>query len=301
MELIRKHPINGLYALGPELGRSGFSAVYLATDDSGKLYAVKTEQRNRQNALSQEFEIYTKIRKDAERQKGYPVGMPRMFHFDGNFHGHRVLVMECLGKSIADRLSERRAPFSIKSVLMIGTQGVSRLEYLHGIGVIHRDIKPDNLLTGVGERRDRISLSDFGLACGYTDRRGRHLSDSSHIRFCGTFRYASLQAHKRTRQSRRSDVESLAYTIVYLAKKKLPWMSKGKKDRRDSEKEVRRIKASISARELCIGLPSAFTDFVKSARGLRYDQKPDYEQLRNILAREVRKRGDRNDGQFDWF
>ena len=301
MELIRKHPINGVYTLGLELGRGGFSVVYSATGDSGKRYAVKTEQRNMHKTLIQEFEIYMKIDKDAEKENSYPVGMPRMYHYEDNLHGHRVLVMEFLGKSLKDRISERRAPLSIKSVLMIGIQAVSRLEYLHGIGVIHRDIKPDNLLTGVGEQRDRIYLSDFGLACEYIDRRGRHVSNSSHVRFCGTCAYASLQAHNRTRQSRRSDIESLSYTLVYLAKKRLPWMSGEKKDRKNYKTEVEMIKESVSSKRICKGLPSAFSDFLKYAKGLGYGQKPNYEYLRRILDAELKKRGERNDGRFDWI
>lgn len=94
--------------------------------------------------------------------------------------------------------------------------------------ILHRDIKPENILTG-RDNDSNLYLVDFGISKFYRDKKGRHMYNKMRFyisNFCdkkpflGTSRYASLNAHKGHELSRRDDIESLGYVLVYLLKGK---------------------------------------------------------------------------------
>jgi serine/threonine protein kinase len=77
-----------------------------------------------------------------------------------------VLAMELLGKSLHDLLkSNWYGLFRLRTVMMLADQVLEILEFLHTQFIIHRDIKPGNLVLGTGENCNKVYLIDFGLAC----------------------------------------------------------------------------------------------------------------------------------------
>lgn len=124
-----------------------------------------------------------------------------------------------------------------------------------------------------------LFLIDFGLAQLF-----RNPATYLHIPFTkehsvvGTLPFASINSQQGKSQSRRDDLESLAYTIIYSALGDLPWMSNSKKE------VVLRKKKSITAEKLCKGLPAPFCKFVTYVRSLGFDERPDYQLLHSILS-----------------
>jgi serine/threonine protein kinase len=135
---------------------------------------------------------------------------------------------------------------------------------------------------GIGKSSNQVFLIDFGLAQLFRDpvTRSVQTNGSSVI---GTIRYSSINCHLGLTPSRRDDLESLAYVIVYLAKGSLPWQGIVVKPGQIHEDEVLRVKQATTVKALCAGLPRRFLEFVEYIRCLGFRDKPDYKYLRSIL------------------
>ena len=139
-------------------------------------------------------------------------------------HQFHVMVMDLLGPSLEDLFQSCKRNFDLKTVLMIATQLIRRIEKVHEERIIHRDIKPDNfLIGGTDATRDNIYIIDFGLAKCYKNSEGEHIPYKDGKNLTGTARYASIATHKGIEQSRRDDLETIGHVLLYLIKGQLPW------------------------------------------------------------------------------
>uniref|UniRef100_A0A8C5L5S7 non-specific serine/threonine protein kinase n=1 Tax=Jaculus jaculus TaxID=51337 RepID=A0A8C5L5S7_JACJA len=179
--------------------------------------------------------------------------------------------MDLLGPSLEDLFNFCSRRFTMKTVGMLADQMISRIEYVHTKNFIHRDIKPDNFLMGIGRRCNKLFLIDFGLAKKYRDYRTRqHIPYREGKNLTGTAGYASINTHFGIEQSLRDDMESLGYQGLKAATKK-------QKYEKISEK------MSTPVEVLCKGFPAEFAMYLNYCRGLRFDEAPDYMYLRQLF------------------
>ena len=134
------------------------------------------------------------------------------------------MVMDLMGPSLEDLYKFCGGRFSLKTTLMVGYSMLGTIQRLLGKNYVHRDIKPENFLMGLGKKSHMVHIIDFGLAKRYRDSKThQHIQYKENKNLTGTARYASVNAHLGIEQSRRDDLESIGYVLVYLANVSLPW------------------------------------------------------------------------------
>eukprot|EP00889_Picochlorum_renovo_P001270 jgi/Picre1/28300/NNA_003706.t1 len=153
-------------------------------------------------------------------------GIPKV-HYKGRQGDYYIIVMDMLGPSLWDVWNTQGQQMSQEMVACIAVEAIAILERLHQKGFVHGDVKPENFLLGAPgtTNEKKLWLVDLGLATRWRDLLcGTHVEyDQRPDVFRGTVRYASVHAHLGRTASRRDDLESLAYTLLFLLRGRLPW------------------------------------------------------------------------------
>lgn len=212
-----------------------------------------------------------------------------------------MLVLDLLGPSLEDLFNFCSRKFSLKTVLMLADQMINRVEYVHSKSFLHRDIKPDNFLMGLGRRANQVYIIDFGLAKKYRDPVShQHIPYRENKNLTGTARYASINTHLGIEQSRRDDLESLGYVLMYFLRGSLPWQGLKAGTKKQKYEKISEKKISTSIEALCKSYPSEFASYFHYCRSLRFDDKPDYAYLKRIFRDLFIREGFQFDYVFDW-
>lgn len=142
----------------------------------------------------------------------------------------------------------------------------------------------DNFLMGIGRHCNKLFLIDFGLAKKYRDIRSRiHIAYREDKNLTGTARYASINAHLGIEQSRRDDLESLGYVMMYFNRGSLPWQGLKATTKKQKYERISEKKMSTPIEVLCKGFPAEFAMYLNYCRTLRFDESPDYMYLRQLF------------------
>ena len=219
----------------------------------------------------------------------------------GQNQEYNMLIMELLGPSLEKLFQLNNKQFSLKTTCMIGIQMLDRIEYIHSRKVIHRDIKPDNFTIGKGNKSHIIYILDFGLAKKYWSTTHKsHIPFTTGKRLTGTARYASINALSGFEQSRRDDLESIAYILLYFLRGSLPWQGLKINNREDRYKKICEKKKNTSSKDLCKGFPNELETFVRYVRNIEFTEVPDYDYLRDLLKTILKREDTCIDFYFDW-
>ncbi|XP_014096406.1 casein kinase I [Bactrocera oleae] len=286
--------VGGKYRIIRKIGSGSFGDIYLGMSiQSGEEVAVKMESANaRHPQLLYEAKLY--------RILSGGVGIPRI-RYHGKEKNFNTLVMDLLGPSLEDLFNFCTRHFTIKTVLMLVDQMIGRLEYIHLKCFIHRDIKPDNFLMGIGRHCNKLFLIDFGLAKKYRDPVSRtHIQYREDKNLTGTARYASINAHLGIEQSRRDDMESLGYVMMYFNRGVLPWQGMKATNKQQKYEKISEKKMSTPIETLCKGFPAEFAMYINYCRSLRFEEQPDYMYLRQLFRILFRTLNHHYDYVYDW-
>ena len=282
------------YKLKKKIGEGSFGKIYIASNmESKKEFAVKLENIDSSSRSLLETEAYI-----LKHLKAF--GLPEIILYGCNSE-YNILIMELLGQSLENLFQSQNKSFSIKTACMLGIQMVDRIEYIHSRKIIHRDIKPDNFVMGRGSKSHIVYILDFGLSKKYWSSSHKcHIPFITGKKLTGTARYASINALSGYEQSRRDDLESIAYIIMYFIRGSLPWQGLKVNNKDERYKKIGEKKRDTSAKDLCSGFPFEFETFVSYTRNLEFTEVPDYNYLRNLLKNIIKKSGSTIDFFYDW-
>lgn len=288
--------IGNRYVVLESIGSGAFGKIYRGASlagDGAPDVAVKVEPRGAAHPqLKFEASVYQSL-------VGVP-GVPRMHYFTTVLE-HNVMVLDLMGPSLEELFNYCGRRFTLKTVLMLADQMVQRVEYVHYKHYLHRDIKPDNFVVGTGEHARHVYLIDFGLAKRFRDPHTLfHNPYADGKALTGTARYASLNTHMGIAQSRRDDLESLGYVLVYFLRGRLPWQGQTAQTKEEKYAKILAKKRATTIEELCGDLPAEFQLYFKYVRSLQFDERPDYAYLRKILRNVFVRRGYSQDDMYDW-
>ena len=264
-----------------------FGEIYLVKNEKDNKYYTMKAEKNDSNIKILEQEGYNLF-----ILKG--LGIPQLVSY-GKIKNYDILIQELLGKSLNELFIENNFQFSMNDICLISIQLIDRVEWVHSKTLIHRDIKPENFLLG-SNNPNIIYLTGFGLCTKYcSSKSGKHIMPGFRGTFSGTIKYSSANAQRGNQLSRRDDLESLGYTILYFMKGGLPWMNLNQNiNEKEAYIKIYSMKKFMPVERLCKGAPSEMQDYFRYIRQLKFKEEPNYDYLRNLFVNLLKKNGIEN-------
>jgi len=285
--------IFGKYQIIKLIWKGPFSSVYIGKYLTEKKYvAIKIQNKNA-NLSQLEKEAYYQF-----LLKG--PGIPKVLSF-GRCGNNHILVETLLGKTLKQLFDLNKNPQSkMKDMCMAAIQIMDRIKYIHSKNIIHQDIKPENFLVG-NPNTSLIYIVDFGLSKKYrSSRTNKHIKFSKNKPFNGTFNFASINSMKGIEMTRRDDLESIGYMLIYLIKGKLPWSEYLNKELGERFEIIFNIKRNISNEVLCKDLPSEICEYMNYVKALKFDEEPNYNELKKLFISILDSMNEKYDLKFSW-
>ena len=287
--------IDKKYQIKRKIGAGSFGTIYEGEDTENKeKVAFKIESKKGNGPqLNYESKLYMLF--------SGGVNVPRLKYYSED-KKNNIMVMELMGKSLEDLHIECKERMSLKTVLMLADQMITSVEYLHTKNFIHRDIKPDNFVMGLGNKSNQVFIIDFGLCKKYRDpNTHEHIPFTDGKDLTGTARYASINSLKGCEVSRRDDMEALLYVWVYLLKGSLPWMGLDAKDKKAKYRRICETKEKTKPEDLCSGLPSEFARYLTLVKKLKFTEEPEYSVYRSMFRKLFLRMKYKYDYKYDWL
>lgn len=260
-----------------------------------KCFAIKMMGGDSKKYAEIECHIYRLVEKQRFTSGFIKVSiLPPQYYEYGEHMQYKYIVMELIGEDL-EVLKEKSEgkKLSVKTSLMVGLQAVDRLEALHQIGFVHRDVKPDNMAVGLREQEKLVYLFDFGLA----KKIGSEMPKEEKGRVIGTIGFMSCRCHEGIDQGPADDIESLVYTLLYLMEGTLPWLKLQIRHQSDIGK-VNAMKKSLShSMFLNAKIPPELFEILKE---IRSNRKVDYLRVKYLLLESLKRIKEQNDFLFDW-
>ncbi len=268
--------INKKYRLIEKIGCGSFGSIYKAENIRTKeLVAIKIESiRSDTKLLKNESIIYQYL----SNIKGIP--SIKWYGKDSNYY---YMVINLLGDSF-DTLKRNKHVFSLNLTLQIGIKLITLLKTIHDLGLVHRDIKPDNFLLGPKNDSKQIYLIDFGFCKSFMNG-NKHIEMKYTNSLIGSQTYASINAHDFKELSRRDDLESLGYLLLYFYLGTLKWQDIGSLNNSQNVNNViKQMKINLLED---ITIPNILLDYMKYIRSLDFDETPNYDKMIDAFTKEI--------------
>jgi serine/threonine protein kinase len=267
------------YKVIDKLTNGSFGTIYKAENiRTHEFVAIKLELKNgNSKSLKNEAKIYQYL--------GKTDGFPQLKWF-GSTEDITYLVIDLLGNSLS-KMIHVYTRLSLKTSLNLGVQIIKLVQTLHDKCLLHRDIKPENLLFGLGKSTNKLHLVDFGFTKRY-NYDGKHIEETHIKKIIGSPTFVSLNVHNGIEPSRRDDLESCIYVILYMLYGDLEWLNA------KNNTNMKLLKSDLTK------MPQFIQSMLKYVRGLSFSETPNYDGLIYMLVSTYETNGFINDGNFEW-
>lgn len=260
--------IGNKYELVKKINRGSFGTLYQGKNiRTGEFVAIKVEKRseNSTNTLKYEANVYNYL-KNID-------GFIKLRWF-GTDEKYNFLVIDLLGNSLKNESVRNIVKNNLEIVCNFGKKIITKLMFLHENKIIHRDLKPDNILLNLNNSFDDIFLIDFSFCKKYINSNGEHILKNKINKLIGSVNYVSLNVHNLIEPSRRDDLESIVYILIYLYFGNLDWEYSMRIN------DIYEMKQNIINNE---NIPKCFRNIIAYSRTLEFDERPNYFYLMNFL------------------
>ena len=255
-----------------------FKGQHVRTND---YVAIKLELANNSvKTLKNEAKIYNYL----NRCDGFP-----KLKWYGVIDNYHYLVIDLLGDSLTKKIQHFKV-FGLRTVLLLGIQILQRIQTLHEQYMLHRDIKPDNFLFGLGEHNNKLYLVDLGFCKRYSYN-GHHMAEKTVNSIIGSANFVSVNVHRGIEPSRRDDLESAMYIILNMLVGPLEWF--GETD----TTTIFELKLKLSHN---LELPTFFQTMLQYVRSLEFQETPNYKFLIGLLQSVFVKYKFEDTDLFEW-
>jgi len=260
----------GNYSMGSLIGEGAFGNIYLCTNSLTKRdYAMKIDKMSGgEKTIRHEASILKYLRKVSN--------VVQLIHY-GSIDRRQYMVIELLGLSLEEHFSVNRTKISVHDKISYSIQLLNIVKAIHNKGILHRDIKPENFAFSLDMRN--IVLIDFGLSKLFLED-GEHKPVRKTTQLIGCLRYASINSHDMIELSRRDDLISLLYTMMYMFCDTLPWENVAMSTSSNSKKDVIKQLKMNHLRKIDTDdntkLEQKLANIASDIYNLEYDEKPNY-------------------------
>jgi casein kinase I family protein HRR25 len=276
--------INHKYKLLEKIGEGSFGFIFKGKNiRSNEEVAIKIEPIATQTKLLKNESIIYQYLLNTN-------GIPSVKWY-GKDDRNYYMVINLLGESL-QTVKDSVGSFSLHATLQIGIQIITLLQTIHDKGLIHRDLKPDNFLFGLNDKKTQIYIIDFGFARTFIDNDTKvHIPMSKLSNLIGSLTYASINAHNYIELSRRDDLESLVYMLIYFVRKQnLEWQNIDIVcNNREKNTIITQQKRNMIENPNA-NIPFVFIKCLRMIRALEFEDDPPYLDIINILNAELKQK-----------
>lgn len=283
--------LDGRFLIERHFNTEIFSNYYLGTyheSDRTRWIFIKMKHENYNDDIESirwEYKVY----KTLESSKGM-LRVPRPFYL-GSILNYEAIVLELLGPSLLDIWHRCKQRLSIRTLAQIGYQLVCLMKFFHDRGFVYQNIRPEHFLYGVSglDKWMWMYAVDLKWCKNYLEEKQGNMVHISSEQVSGPLhigthiRFMSINAHRGIEQSRRDDLESIGYLLVYLFRGELPWMKlENIVDEQECHGRIAQCKEK-SAQSICQNMLPEFEQYLMTVKNLGFDQKPNYQMLGELF------------------
>jgi len=290
-----EHPKGFRFLVTRVLATGPFSDVYQVDEQTtNESFAMKVEREEGNIRPVLKLDVYVLT------QLGSQVGFPQMVAA-GRTENYKYAVMQLIGPDLGKlRRAMPAKKFSLGTALIICKQTLRRIETLHDLGWLCRDIKAPNFAVGLGDKINTIYMLDFGFARRYMDRENNLLPQRSAAALLGTIQYASLTSHFYQEQCRRDDLESWLYMCVELISGPLPWSKLNPIKNHKMICDWKQFIRLHGREEFFQNCPDEFSTMLSRIDAISFEERPPYDELHEIVDKMMYRLCISEDDPLDW-